>query len=148
MTKCCGVVVARPPGRAGRPSRQAVRGERGNRQRGVRDSGQPDRSRAGASSAEASLAGRSRRSSPRPGKPATWPRAAASSQYRCWKVRRSPVNTDAPGAVENRIRVLKIQAKLHRWAGEDAAHRFDDLFNLVVDPAFLAMAWARVRATG
>jgi hypothetical protein len=52
------------------------------------------------------------------------------------------------GGVENRIRVLKIQAKLHRWAGEDAARRFDDLFNLVVDPAFLAMAWARVRATG
>jgi RNA-directed DNA polymerase len=55
------------------------------------------------------------------------------------------VNTDAPGSVDNRIRVLKIQAKLHRWAGEDAARRFDDLFNLVVDPAFLAVAWARVR---
>jgi RNA-directed DNA polymerase len=55
------------------------------------------------------------------------------------------VNTDAPGPVDDRIRVLKIQAKLHRWAGEDAARRFDDLFNLVVDPAFLAMAWARVR---
>ena len=55
------------------------------------------------------------------------------------------MNTDAPGAVDDRIRVLKIQAKLHRWSGEDAARRFDDLFNLVVDPAFLAMAWARVR---
>jgi len=38
------------------------------------------------------------------------------------------VNTDAPGAVDDRIRVLKIQAKLHRWSGEDAARRFDDLF--------------------
>jgi RNA-directed DNA polymerase len=55
------------------------------------------------------------------------------------------VNIDAPGSVDDRIRVLKIQAKLHRWAGEDAARRFDDLFNLVVDPAFLAMAWTRVR---
>jgi RNA-directed DNA polymerase len=55
------------------------------------------------------------------------------------------VNTGAPGTVDDRIRVLKIQAKLHRWAGEDAARRFDDLFNLVVDPAVLAVAWARVR---
>ena len=28
-------------------------------------------------------------------------------------------------------RVLEIQAKLHRWAGEDPHRRFDDLFNLV-----------------
>ena len=55
------------------------------------------------------------------------------------------MNTGAPGTVDDRIRVLKIQAKLHRWSGEDAARRFDDLFNLVVDPAFLAVAWARVR---
>lgn len=55
------------------------------------------------------------------------------------------MNTDAPVPVVDRARVLKIQAKLHRWAGEDAARRFDDLFNLVVDPAFLAVAWTRVR---
>ena len=47
------------------------------------------------------------------------------------------MNTDALEPVGGRSRVLKIQAKLHRWAGEDAARRFDDLFNLVVDPAFL-----------
>ena len=47
--------------------------------------------------------------------------------------------------VAARVRVLKIQTKLHRWAGEDAARRFDDLFNLVVDPAVLAVAWTRVR---
>jgi RNA-directed DNA polymerase len=42
-------------------------------------------------------------------------------------------------------RVLEIQAKLHRWAGEDPARRFDDLYNLVCDPAFLLVGWIRVR---
>ena len=42
-------------------------------------------------------------------------------------------------------RVLEIQAKLHRWAAADPGRRFDDLFNLVADPAFLLVAWARVR---
>jgi RNA-directed DNA polymerase len=42
-------------------------------------------------------------------------------------------------------RVLEIQTKLHRWASDDLHRRFDDLFNLVADPAFLLVAWARVR---
>jgi RNA-directed DNA polymerase len=42
-------------------------------------------------------------------------------------------------------RVLEIQAKLHRWARDDPHRRFDDLFNLVADPAFLLAAWDRVR---
>ncbi|MEU6654046.1 reverse transcriptase domain-containing protein [Streptomyces sp. NPDC046900] len=42
-------------------------------------------------------------------------------------------------------RVLEIQTKLHRWAREDSHRRFDDLFNLVADPAFLLVAWVRVR---
>ena len=42
-------------------------------------------------------------------------------------------------------RVLEIQAKLHRWARDDPHRRFDDLFNLVADPAFLLVAWDRVR---
>ena len=42
-------------------------------------------------------------------------------------------------------RVLEIQAKLHRWARDEPHRRFDDLFNLVCDPAFLLVAWARVR---
>ena len=42
-------------------------------------------------------------------------------------------------------RVLEIQAKLHRWAGDDPHRRFDDLYNLVTDPAFLLVAWVRVR---
>jgi RNA-directed DNA polymerase len=37
-----------------------------------------------------------------------------------------------------------MQAKLHRWAGEDPSRRFGDLFNLVYDPLFLAEAWSRV----
>jgi RNA-directed DNA polymerase len=42
-------------------------------------------------------------------------------------------------------RVLEIQTRLHRWARDDPHRRFDDLFNLVADPAFLLVAWDRVR---
>ncbi|MDT4991235.1 MAG: RNA-directed polymerase [Actinoplanes sp.] len=35
------------------------------------------------------------------------------------------------------LRVLGIQTKLHRWANDDPQRKFDDLFNLVTDPAFL-----------
>jgi len=38
-----------------------------------------------------------------------------------------------------------MQTKLHRWAGEDEDRRFDDVFNLVYDPAFLTVAWGRVK---
>jgi RNA-directed DNA polymerase len=57
------------------------------------------------------------------------------------------VNTDAleDAAFSAERRVLEIQAKLHRWAREDPHRRFDDLFNLVADPAFLLVAWMRVR---
>ena len=37
-----------------------------------------------------------------------------------------------------------MQTKLHRWAVADPGRRFDDLFNLVYDPAFLLVAWERV----
>jgi RNA-directed DNA polymerase len=40
--------------------------------------------------------------------------------------------------------VRKMQIKLHRWASEDSARRFDDLYNLVYDPAFLVHAYERV----
>ncbi|WP_406493331.1 reverse transcriptase domain-containing protein [Streptomyces sp. NBC_00846] len=43
-------------------------------------------------------------------------------------------------------KVLKIQTKLHCWARDDPHRRFDDLFNLVADPAFLLVAWDRVRS--
>lgn len=42
-------------------------------------------------------------------------------------------------------RVLRMQTKLHCWATADRGRRFDDLFNLVADPCFLAVAWTRVR---
>ena len=59
----------------------------------------------------------------------------------------STVNTDEPDRALYwaQARVLKIQAKLHRWARDDPHRRFDDLFNLVVDPDFLLVAWDRVR---
>jgi RNA-directed DNA polymerase len=37
-----------------------------------------------------------------------------------------------------------MQAKLHRWAVADPGRRFDDLFNLVCDPATLNVAFDRV----
>ena len=57
------------------------------------------------------------------------------------------MNTDAPwpGLDEAEFRVLGIQAKLHQWATDSPDRRFDDLFNLVCDPAFLVVAWKRVR---
>ena len=57
------------------------------------------------------------------------------------------MNTDAPwpDLYEAEARVLKIQTKLHQWAIDDPRRRFDDLFNLVTDPAFLVVAWDRVR---
>jgi RNA-directed DNA polymerase len=51
-----------------------------------------------------------------------------------------------PPLDEARVRVLGIQTKLHRWAGADPSARFNDVFNLVTDPAFLVMAWDRVRS--
>jgi RNA-directed DNA polymerase len=59
----------------------------------------------------------------------------------------SPVNTDEleDALMRAEHRVLEIQAKLHRWAREDPHRRFDDLFKLVADPAFLLIGWVRVR---
>jgi RNA-directed DNA polymerase len=39
-----------------------------------------------------------------------------------------------------------MQAKLHHWAVADPGRRFDDLFNLVHDPATLLVAFSRVAA--
>jgi RNA-directed DNA polymerase len=50
-----------------------------------------------------------------------------------------------PTLVEAEARVLRMQTKLHQWARQDQARRFDDLFNLVYDPAVLVVAWRRVR---
>jgi RNA-directed DNA polymerase len=59
------------------------------------------------------------------------------------------VNTGAPQPTlslkEAEARVLGIQTKLHQWATGDRSRRFDDLFDLVCDPAFLLVAWHRVR---
>jgi RNA-directed DNA polymerase len=57
------------------------------------------------------------------------------------------VNTDDPWPDVDTAwsRVLKIQTKLHRWATDDPDRRFDDLYNLVYDPAVLVDAWRRVK---
>ena len=57
------------------------------------------------------------------------------------------MNTDdpIPGLFSAECRVREIQAKLHRWASDDPDRRFDDLYNLVCDPAFVLVAWDRVR---
>jgi len=58
------------------------------------------------------------------------------------------VNTGAswPSPELAEQRVLAMQTKLHRWAVGDPGRRFDDLYNLVYDPAFLVVAWTRVRS--
>ena len=60
------------------------------------------------------------------------------------------MNTDDSELVLFRAerRVREIQTKLHRWAREDRHRRFDDLYNLVADPAFLLVAWDRVQGCG
>lgn len=57
------------------------------------------------------------------------------------------VNTSAarwPDPDSAYFAVRRMQTKLHRWATEDSGRRFDDLHNLVCDPAFLVAAWERV----
>jgi RNA-directed DNA polymerase len=61
----------------------------------------------------------------------------------------APVNAGAvawPDDFTAGVTVRRMQAKLHRWAGEDPSRCFGDLFNLVYDPAFLVHAWERVSA--
>lgn len=50
-----------------------------------------------------------------------------------------------PSSDEAWWRVRKIQIKLHQWANDGPNRRFDDLYNLVCDPAVLVVAWERVR---
>lgn len=56
------------------------------------------------------------------------------------------LNEAAPpaGPVGPYGRVSGMQVKLHRWAAADTGRRFDDLFNLVHDPATLLVAFDRV----
>src|SRR5215207_9266208 len=58
----------------------------------------------------------------------------------------APSEDDQAGDVPvgPRRRVSEMQAKLHRWAAADPGRRFDDLFNLVHDPATLLVAFDRV----
>ena len=59
----------------------------------------------------------------------------------------APVNTGArgeAGVVGSFARVSRMQANLHCWAAADRGRRFDDLFNLVHDPATMEVAWTRV----
>jgi RNA-directed DNA polymerase len=74
-------------------------------------------------------------------------KGASKSVVEMLECREALVNTDELEAVTEvaRRRVLEIQAKLHRWARDDPHRRFDDVFNIVADPAFLLVAWDRVR---
>ena len=59
----------------------------------------------------------------------------------------APVNTGAvdwPSEAWAFLTVRRMQTKLHGWATGDPGRRFDDLFNLVHDRAFLVVAWERV----
>lgn len=58
------------------------------------------------------------------------------------------MNTGAswPSLDEAETRVHAMQTKLHQWATSDPGRIFDDIGNLIYDPAFLVVAWHRVRA--
>ena len=59
----------------------------------------------------------------------------------------APPNGGAPtgvGPMGPHRRVSEMQVKLHRWAAADPGRQFDDLFNLVHDPATLLIAFERV----
>ena len=59
----------------------------------------------------------------------------------------APLNSGAlpgPDLLDPFRKVSEMQAKLHRWAVADSGRRFDDLFNIVCDPATLIVAFARV----
>ena len=109
--------------------------------------GQPVRWRAGPLSIDGRGVGRRPRSSSSTREACTWRRGPASRQGGCWNAWRPLVNTDESELALYRAerRVREIQTKLHRWARDDPHRRFDDLFNLVADPAFLLVAWDRVR---
>lgn len=53
-----------------------------------------------------------------------------------------PVRWPSPEGAE--ASVQRMQTKLHQWAAADHGRRFDDVFNLVHDPATLVTAFARV----
>ena len=102
----------------------------------------------GAPAAEQAGTGRSRRSTPSRGEPGARGRAAAVPRREgdCNAARRAaewrcPARAGPWPAVG---KVAGMQAKLHRWAAAGPGRRFDDLFNLVHDPATLTMAYARV----
>lgn len=54
----------------------------------------------------------------------------------------SPVRFPEPAVAWARVR--RMQTKLHHWAATDDGRRFDDLYNLVCDPATLSLAFDRV----
>ncbi|AEA22318.1 RNA-directed DNA polymerase [Pseudonocardia dioxanivorans CB1190] len=59
----------------------------------------------------------------------------------------APPNGDAPEPATREgswARVSGMQAKLHHWAASEPGRRFDDLFNLLHDPATLRVALDRV----
>jgi len=51
-----------------------------------------------------------------------------------------------PSLSEAKSHVLRIQTKLNQWALDDPDRCFNDLFNLVYDPAVLVEAWGRIGA--
>ena len=58
------------------------------------------------------------------------------------------MNIDAqwPDLDEAERQVLEMQTKLHQWATNNLGRCFDDLYNLVCAPAFLAVAFNRVNS--
>jgi hypothetical protein len=75
-------------------------------------------------------------------------RRGAVGLWPVWNARRSSLNSGGPWPSPKlaQERVLGIQRKLHKWSTDDQDRGFDDLHNLVCDPATLMVAWLRIRA--
>lgn len=141
--KCCGVGVAIPQGQSwAPPSLSELTVNTGTVPVLACVSAHPVQGPGlGPSSADRAGTGRSRRSTPSPGKPDTWGRAAAVTRREdAVMPKEAPLNSGAPSSralMGPGSRVSEMQAKLHRWAAADSSRRFDDVFNFVHDPATL-----------
>jgi hypothetical protein len=148
MVNVHGVTMARPQGQSGLLTCRANSSETWETVPVLtRQSGLPARiGGVGSPLTDRTGTGRSRRSTSRPGEPASWGRAAAETRRRgrC-DAERSTGEYGWPGpGTRTSGRGIRYAGQASRWAVADPGRRFDDLFNLVHDPATLRMALARV----
>ena len=146
---CCGVTVVMLQGRVGLLIRRANHSEHGNHPGPADPGAASPRVSAGRTDRRSGQGGRSRRT-PSRGEPGTWGRAAAVSR------REGDCNAERRGGEYRRssTRTRWVHALGYRGCRpsftigrrSDPGRSFDDLFNLVYDPATLLVAFDRVAA--